>query len=115
MAFRTGGQAINPLPHKGQVKLTCISHGPENIDQHLNAEIEKLLTQPSGWFIYNTHGLEEEGWGPMSSDFLDKLVERLVAIKTVEIIPAGQALSRFTNKKKKKKEAKKSAEKSKRN
>ena len=91
-AFRTGGPPVNALPFKGQVKLTCTSHGPDNIDQHLNSEVEKLLAQPSGWLIYNTHGLDEEGWGPMTSDFLDKLLERLVAIKTVEVIPAGKAL-----------------------
>jgi len=94
-AFRTGGPPINKLPHKGQVKLTCTSHGPDNIDAHLNGEIEKLLAQQSGWLIYNTHGLDEEGWGPMTSDFLDRLLARLVEIDSVEIIPAGKALSRI--------------------
>ena len=61
MAFRTGGPAINALPHRGQSKLTCTSFGPENIDAHLIGEIDKLLAQPSGWFIYNTHGLDDEG------------------------------------------------------
>jgi peptidoglycan/xylan/chitin deacetylase (PgdA/CDA1 family) len=93
-AFRTGGKPINELPHKGQVKLTCTSHGPDNINEHLNGEIEKLLALPSGWLIYNTHGLDEEGWGPVSSDFLDRLLARLVQMDSVEIIPAGKALSR---------------------
>lgn len=92
-AFRTGGPPINKLPHKGQSKLTCTSFGPANIDQHLNGEIEKLLALPSGWLIYNTHGLDEEGWGPMTSDYLDRLLARLVEIDSVEIIPAGKALS----------------------
>jgi hypothetical protein len=61
-AFRTGGPVKNTLPHKGQAKLTCISHGPDNIDEHLNSEIDKFLAQPSGWFIYNTHGLDDESW-----------------------------------------------------
>ena len=91
-AFRTGGPALNLPPHKGQVKLTCTSHGPDNIDKHLDSEIQKLLAQSSGWMIYNTHGLDDEGWGPVSSDFLDQLLERLVAVETVEIIPAGKAL-----------------------
>jgi peptidoglycan/xylan/chitin deacetylase (PgdA/CDA1 family) len=94
-AFRTGGPAINLVPHKGQAKLTCTSHGPDNIDEHLTGEIDKLLAQPSGWLIYNTHGLNDEGWGPLSSDVLDKLLTRLTAIKTVTIIPAGKALSKF--------------------
>ena len=94
-AFRTGGSPINKLPHKGQVKLTCTSHGPDNIDEHLNGEIEKLLKLSSGWLIYNTHGLDEEGWGPMTSAFLERLLGRLVEIDSVEIIPAGKALSRI--------------------
>ena len=52
-------------------------------------------SQQSGWLVYNTHGLDDEGWGPIGSDYLDKLLERLLNIKTVEIIPAGKALSGF--------------------
>jgi len=94
-AFRTGGPAVNPLPFSGQKKLTCISHGPENIDKHLGESIDKFLEGPSGWFIYNTHGLDDEGWGPVSSYFLDDLLSRLSKIKTVEILPAGKALNRL--------------------
>jgi hypothetical protein len=92
MAFRTGGPAINPLPHRGQSKLTCTSSGPGNIDAHLTGEIEKLLSQPSGWLIYNTHGLDDEGWGPLSASVLDGLLARLVAMPHVNVIPAGRAL-----------------------
>jgi peptidoglycan/xylan/chitin deacetylase (PgdA/CDA1 family) len=94
-AFRTGGPPINPLPHQGQVKLTCSAFGPDNCEKHLDGEIEKLLKQPSGWLVYNTHGLDDEGWGPIRSKYLDDLLKRLIAIKTVEIIPAGEALSKF--------------------
>lgn len=93
LAFRTGGPAINPLPHRGQSKLTCTSSGPENIDAHLTGEIDKLLAQPSGWLIYNTHGLDDEGWGPLSASVLEKLLDRLTAIPTVSVIPAGRALA----------------------
>ena len=92
MAFRTGGPAINALPHRGQSKLTCTNFGPENIDDHLIGEIDKLLAQPSGWFIYNTHGLDDEGWGPLSASVLERLLARLVAMPHVSIVPAGLAL-----------------------
>lgn len=92
-AFRTGGNAINLLPHRGQIKLTCTSFGPGNIDDHLNDQVERLLSTPSGWLIYNTHGLDDEGWGPMSSVFLEKLLARLMEVKSVAILPAGKALS----------------------
>jgi peptidoglycan/xylan/chitin deacetylase (PgdA/CDA1 family) len=92
MAFRTGGPAINPLPHRGQSKLTCTSFGPDNIDAHLTSEIDKLLSEPAGWLIYNTHGLDDEGWGPLSASVLDRLLARLVAMPHVSVMPAGQAL-----------------------
>ena len=94
-AFRTGGGGINSLPHKGQVKLTCTGYGPENCEHHLESEIEKLLAQDSGWLIYNTHGLDDEGWGPIRAAYLEKLLKRLLAIDSVKIMPAAKALSSF--------------------
>lgn len=93
--FRTGGPVLNPLPFPGQQKLTCISNGPENIDKHLGETIDKFLEGPVGWFIYNTHGLDDEGWGPVSSVFLDELLDRLTRINTLEILPAGEVLARI--------------------
>jgi peptidoglycan/xylan/chitin deacetylase (PgdA/CDA1 family) len=95
MAFRTGGGAINPLPHKGQVKLTCTSHGPGSCEQDLEQKIAELLRRDSGWLVYNTHGLDGEGWGPLRSSFLDRLLERLTALESVSIMPAGRALTKF--------------------
>ena len=92
LAFRTGGDGINLLPYKGQKKLTCSAHGPGSTEDHLEGEIKKLLERPEGWLIYNVHGLEGEGWGPMRSEFLDKLLARLVSIESVAILPAGKAL-----------------------
>jgi len=92
LAFRTGGPALNPLPHPGQVKLTCTSHGPGNIDRHLESKVDQLLSRQSGWLIYNTHGLDGEGWGPVSSYFLEKLINRLLALDAVTLLPAAQSL-----------------------
>lgn len=93
-AFRTGGGAINPLPHKGQTKLTCTSFGPGNCEAAIDREIEKLLDKESGWLIFNTHGLDDEGWGPIRAAYLEKLLERLLAIESVAILPAGKALAK---------------------
>jgi len=95
MAFRTGGGAINRWPHKGQVKLTCTSFGPGNCEQAIDREIDKLLALESGWMIFNTHGLDEEGWGPIRATYLDRLLERLAGIESVDIFPAGTALSKY--------------------
>lgn len=94
-AFRTGFRAINPLPHRGQVKLTCTSFGPDNCEKAIDREIEQLLAKESGWLIFNTHGLDNEGWGPIRADYLERLLERLLAIESVEILPAGKALAKY--------------------
>lgn len=94
-AFRTGGGALNPLPHAGQVKLTCTSHGPDNCEAAIDREIDRLLARESGWLIFNTHGLDDEGWGPIGAGYLERLLDRLLACDTVEVLPAGRALAKY--------------------
>jgi len=94
-AFRTGGGAISPLPHKGQTKLTCTSFGPGNCEAAIDREIERLLVRESGWLIFNTHGLDDEGWGPIRASYLERLLERLLAIGSVDVLPAGEALAKY--------------------
>ena len=93
MAFLTGGAAINALPHRGQVRLTCTSFGPGNCERAIDRQIEKLLERESGWLIFNTHGLDTEGWGPIRAGYLDRLLKRLTAIESVAVLPAGKALA----------------------
>ena len=89
---RTGGSAVNELPFRDQFRLTCTTSGPENIDKHLNQTISRFLELPSGWLIYNTHGLDDEGWGPLSSSYLDELLSELVLLDHVAVQPVGRAL-----------------------
>jgi len=53
-----------------------------------------LLARESGWLIFNTHGLDEEGLGPIRASYLEAFLERLLTLDTVEILPAGRALAR---------------------
>jgi peptidoglycan/xylan/chitin deacetylase (PgdA/CDA1 family) len=92
LAYRTAGKVINDLPYKGQKRLTCISAGPDNIDNYFENQLELFLNEPGGWFIFNAHGLDGEGWGPLSSVYLDELLDRLSAMKHVRMIPVGEAL-----------------------
>jgi peptidoglycan/xylan/chitin deacetylase (PgdA/CDA1 family) len=94
-AFRTGGDAIQSLLERGRAKLTCTSFGPGNCEAAIDREVERLLARESGWLIFNTHGLEDEGWGPIRATYLEGLLEKLLTIKTVEILPAGQALMKY--------------------
>jgi peptidoglycan/xylan/chitin deacetylase (PgdA/CDA1 family) len=91
-AFRTAGDPIMALPQPGQTKICCTSFGPERCDAHLESLVEELLARPSGWLCYNAHGLDEEGWGPLSAAKLERLLERLVERRDTRVLPAGAAL-----------------------
>ena len=94
-AFRTGGEAINPLPFRGQVKLTTTGYGPDNCEHHLDEHIAKLLARPSSWLIYNAHGLDDKGWGSIRAEYLEALLARLVKIENLEVLPVGKALAQY--------------------
>ena len=91
-AIRTGGNPVNPLPHKDLFRLGCISFGPENIDEHLERTINSFLKGPPGWLVYNTHGIDDEGWGPVSAVYLDGLLDRLTQLPNVSVLPVIPAL-----------------------
>jgi peptidoglycan/xylan/chitin deacetylase (PgdA/CDA1 family) len=90
--IRTHGGLYNPLPHKDMVRLGCGGYGPDNIDKHLIESIDKFLEGPPGWFVYNTHGLDNEGWGPLSSSLLDELLDRLSDMEDVDVLSVIPAL-----------------------
>jgi peptidoglycan/xylan/chitin deacetylase (PgdA/CDA1 family) len=90
-AFRTGGDPVMPFPQPGQQKVTCAGFGPARADDHLRQTVESFLAGPSGWLCYNLHGLDDEGWGPIASDTLARLLERLVTAH-VRVLPITAAL-----------------------
>jgi hypothetical protein len=90
--FRTGGNPIMPLPQPGQSRIECTSFGPGPCDEHLEHAVDELLARPSGWLCYNVHGLDGEGWGPLSTATLERLLDRLVARDHARVLPALAAL-----------------------
>ena len=94
-AFRSGGSWVNELPSPQVNRLSCTSWGPRNCEHHLDTQLDKLLKRESGWLIYNLHGLDDEGWGPIRADYLARLLERLSAMDSVEVLPVGHALTKY--------------------
>jgi len=102
-AARAGGWDIldntihaNPFPENGgPLRLGCWSFGPDNADEWVESEVNAFLNGDGGWLILNLHGLDEEGWGPVSSEYLDKLLKRLVKIEYLDVLPAGMALEKY--------------------
>ena len=90
-AFRTGGDPVMALPQPGQQRVTCVSFGPERCDDHLCQTIDSFLAGRPGWLCYNVHGLDDEGWGPLESDTLDRLLQNLIA-RDVRVLPITAAL-----------------------
>jgi peptidoglycan/xylan/chitin deacetylase (PgdA/CDA1 family) len=91
-AFRTGGEAVMPLPEPERRRVTCASFGPERCDEHLVRTVDAFLAGPPGWLCYNLHGLDDEGWGPVGVETLDRLLGRLVA-GGVAVLPVTDALA----------------------
>jgi hypothetical protein len=90
-AFRTAGNPIMPLPQPDQTKIGCASFGPGPCDAHLESLVDDLLARPSGWLCYNAHGLDGEGWGPLSSTTLERTLDRLTSAGA-QVLPSGAAL-----------------------
>lgn len=96
-AVRTQGDtALNPIPStRGHERLGCFSFGPENADKWLEQQVNEFIAGKGGWLILNLHGLDDEGWGPVSSHYLDDLLKRLIKIDYIDILPAGAVLAKY--------------------
>ena len=46
---------------------------------------------PDGWFIYNVHGLDGEGWGPMRSAYLLQVLEKLIVQPDSQHSPSARS------------------------
>jgi hypothetical protein len=92
MAFRTTGGMLNPIPDGSTIKITTGGWGPDSAERHVDETVEKLLARPRGWMVYNLHGLDEEGWGPVSPGYLERLLDRLREIDSVRILPTCRTL-----------------------
>lgn len=100
-AVRTGGwlfmqdTLLNLIPAAGRPqRLGAWGHGPDFCDAYVKQEVDAFLAGPGGWLILNLHGLDEEGWGPISTGALDALLNRLVHIDRLAVLPTGEVLRR---------------------
>jgi peptidoglycan/xylan/chitin deacetylase (PgdA/CDA1 family) len=103
-AVRTGGwnsegnPALNPIPKSsGPVRIKCDSHGPDNADEWVEMTVNDFLSGEGGWLVLNLHGVDGEGWGPVTSQYLSGLLGRLVKIEKVAVMPAGKVLASMQN------------------
>lgn len=100
-AVRTAGWVIlndtvaNEIPKTNKnLSLGCWLHfKPGNGDHWVEEQVNEFLKSDGGWMIINLHGLDEEGWAPVSTSYFDTLLKRLVDIETLIIATAGEVIS----------------------
>ena len=94
-AYRAGRNWVNPMPSQATKYVGCWSHGPDNSDSALDALVNSFLESPGGWLVAAMHGLDKEGWGPLSAGYLRNLLGRLVKDKKVEVVGIAEALAKY--------------------
>lgn len=99
LAVRTSGpSAVNEIPKDTSYgALMCHSFGPDNMDTWLEQKINQFLESSGGWLIINAHGLDNEGWGPISDTYLSTLIPRLVNRRSVKLMPVGRVLKQYAS------------------
>ncbi len=98
--IRTGGwlvieddKIVNPIPTSPETnKLGCWADGPGLCDNYIQETVNDFLKGDGGWLILNLHGFDDEGWGPVSTNYYDNLLKRLVEIKSLKVLPVGEVL-----------------------
>jgi peptidoglycan/xylan/chitin deacetylase (PgdA/CDA1 family) len=86
---------VNPISNLSQpVRLGCGSFGPGNAGHWVDQQVNEFFASSGGWLILNLHGLDDEGWGPISSKYLKDLLKRLIKIDFLEILAAAEVLKR---------------------
>lgn len=94
-AVRTQGKSpVNPIPSpRSRPTIGCWSDGPGNSEKLLSSSLDEFLSGKGGWFVWNTHGLDDEGWGPIRETFLESLLAKLTKSENIGILPAGRLLN----------------------
>ena len=98
-AVRTAGRLVlknklsNEIPNKKtNLRLGTWGYGPDKSDVFVEESVNSFLKSNGGWLILTLHGLDNEGWGPLSSNYLDKLLNRLIKVNFLEIKTIGDVL-----------------------
>jgi len=96
LGVRIGGEAegLNDLQRvRRGGRIQCVTYGPDGVDASVEARLDRFLAHRSGWLVLVLHGLDDEGWGPLSSSALEAVLDRLLAAG-VAIEPPARVLLR---------------------
>lgn len=92
-SFINGFPEVNYQP---PLRLACWFYGPGIGDKKIDKEINRFLKSNGGWLIINLHGLDDEGWGPVTTEYYDGLIKRLAEVPKLDLLPVGQAIQKYS-------------------
>ncbi|MBB6431706.1 polysaccharide deacetylase family protein [Algisphaera agarilytica] len=72
--------------------FTSAWHGPEPCDDHLLATLKNAEDSDAPLLLYMLHGLDQEGWGPISDNGLQRALDFIQASKTLDYRPLDALL-----------------------
>lgn len=95
LGVRAHGAPYNVIPAPGVRKVSTAGWGPDDVEAALERGFEKFLHQPEGWMLCGLHGLDGEGWGPISGAWLDGILGRLKKEKDLTLAPGSTVLAQL--------------------
>jgi peptidoglycan/xylan/chitin deacetylase (PgdA/CDA1 family) len=71
--------------------IDCLCYGPENVGQSMLSRIREFRAQ-EGWLVLVMHGVDGEGWGPVSRVELEQILDAAIATGA-RIAPPNEVMS----------------------
>ena len=87
-----GGGMNRPEAARAAGLVDCVTFGPGPADGPALAAAERLIAGGPNWLVLVLHGLDGEGWGPITQIGLERLLDQLQDAKVV-IAPPNRVLS----------------------
>lgn len=58
--------------------VNCVCFGPRDVDVRMRDRVSSFLAGEGDWLVPVLHGIDDEGWGPISRTALQDLVETIL-------------------------------------
>lgn len=71
--------------------VNSICFGPDEVDAAALARLRDFKADGDGWLVLALHGVDGEGWGPVSRHALERLIDEALAMGA-EVVPPNRLL-----------------------
>lgn len=78
------GTGVNGAEELETRVYTCSWDGPDCCDEHLMSTLKSAVEQNPALMMYMLHGLDEEGWGPISTAGLERALDFIIENPSLE-------------------------------